>query len=113
MYLPRATGTLNRRPSNDMRNDPLMTVRKMFAVFLVSTFLLNCRASLPVRTFKSQEEAGTVQVAVQSMAPFDEDFINQLQPTLALTDDQAAAAITLSRIQDIQRFRAMLIEAGL
>ncbi|MEA2165643.1 MAG: hypothetical protein QOK37_3770 [Thermoanaerobaculia bacterium] len=86
---------------------------KLAVAISVLLSFMHCTAALPTRTFRTQEDAGTVHVAVQSVAPFDEDFINELQPPLALTDEQASAAIALTRIEEIQRFRALMIEAGL
>jgi hypothetical protein len=84
-----------------------------FAITLSLVAVIGCvNASLPVKSFSRQEDAGTVHVAVQSIAPFDEDYITQLQPVLQLTDEQLANAIAQTRIQEIQRLRALLVEAG-
>jgi hypothetical protein len=84
---------------------------KVIVALLCGVLFANCTASLPVRTFRTQEDAGTVHVAVQSMAAFDEDFINQLQTPITITDDQAAIALTT--VRDVQRFRAFLAEMGI
>jgi len=42
----------------------------------------------PEAIFKTQPEAGTVHVGLQSVAPFEE-YLDQLQPTFTLTAEQA------------------------
>lgn len=90
-----------------------MRSRKLISFVLYVVVLNGCSASLPTREFRHQEDAGTVQVAVQSIAPFDEDFVNQLQPELALADEAAAGAIAQTRIQQLERVREILADIGI
>lgn len=58
--------------------------------------------------FADQEKAATVQVAVQSVAPF-EDYLSSLEPSFVVTTDQALnAAIAQTRSQDTQVVREFL-----
>jgi hypothetical protein len=59
-------------------------------------------------TFHHQEDAGTVQVAVQSVAPF-EDYISTLEPKFTLsTQDALSAALTQTQTEDSQIIRELL-----
>jgi hypothetical protein len=79
-------------------------------IVLSSLVLSSCsffHDTSPVR-FHQQEEAGSVHVAVQSVAPF-EGYINSLQPQFALNSEQALAeAIQQTQTEDSQVFRALL-----
>lgn len=58
--------------------------------------------------FKQQEEAGSVQVGVQSVAPFEE-YVDSLQPRFTLTEQAAFdTAIAQSQIEDLREMRALL-----
>lgn len=59
-------------------------------------------------TFKTQEEAGTVQVAVQSVAPF-EDYISTLEPKFNLKpEDALAQALAQTQAEDSQIVRQFM-----
>src|SRR5262245_13531704 len=63
----------------------------------------------PVNELSSQVEAGAVEVAVQSVAPFEE-YIEQLQPRFTLGGQTALdEAIAQSQIQQIQALRALIL----
>lgn len=66
---------------------------------ITSCSLFNSNAPVKLRT---QEEVGTVQVAVQSVAPF-EDYISSLEPQFELkAQDAFAQAIAQTQTQDTQ-----------
>lgn len=72
---------------------------------------MGCATELPQPEqvyFKSQEEAGSVQVGVQSVAPFEE-YIDSLQPRFVL-DEQGAfnAAISQTQMLDIRQLEVLL-----
>jgi hypothetical protein len=79
---------------------------------VVLAFVTSCRTGLPVRTFSTQEAAGTVHVAVQSVAAFDEEYIEQLQPKFDPNDVTSASAITLTRIRELEQLRDLLLQAS-
>lgn len=63
-------------------------------------------------TFRHQEDAGTVQVAVQSVAPF-EDYISSLEPQFSLsTQDALTAALAQTQTEDSQFIRELLANAS-
>jgi len=83
------------------------------SIALIAVFVIaSCRTGLPVKTFSTQEEAGSVHVAVQSVALFDEEYIDQLQPQLDPNDVTSASAITLTRIRQLEQLRDLLIQAN-
>jgi hypothetical protein len=74
--------------------------------FLAGTWACSS-ASLKERTFRYQHQAGSVQVAVQSVAPFEE-YIDDLQPRFSLSaQDALDQAIPLTRIEEIQELRSL------
>ena len=85
-------------------------MRKLTALLLVSTVVAGCSFRPPMKRFSTQEEAGTVHVAVQSIARFDDAYTDQLQPRFALTSEQALNAISQTQISEMERLRALLAE---
>src|SRR5437016_4672117 len=64
-------------------------------------------------TFKTQEEAGTVQVAVQSVAPF-EDYISTLEPKFTLKPEDALnQAVAQTQAEDTQIVRQFMASLAL
>lgn len=84
-------------------------------LILMGTWSLACspglasvKPSLTPVYFESQEEAGSVQVGVQSVAPFEE-YVDSLQPRFTLTEQAAfETAIAQSQIEDLREMRALL-----
>lgn len=81
--------------------------RAMSLLFVV--LLLSCGSS-DVRRFDYREDAGSVHVAVQSVAPFDSDFIQEMQFPLQVSDTEASNAIAQSRLLEILEVRKLLLE---
>ena len=63
-----------------------------------------------MKRFATQEEAGSVQVAIQSIARFDDVYIDALQPRFDVSSQDALDAISQSQISEVQRLRAIVAE---
>jgi hypothetical protein len=62
--------------------------------------------------FASQQDAGAVQISVQSVAPFEE-YVDALQPRFALTPDAAfETAIADTQLAELRALRSALFSAG-
>lgn len=86
-----------------------------FLVLAVAVGLLGCGTyalksqTMAQKTFKFQEEAGSVFVGIQSVAPFT-DYIDSLQPKFSLSpEDALTKAIPTTQIQQLADLRAMLL----
>lgn len=89
-------------------------MRRFTAVAALVVFSLTaCSLRPPMKRFSTQEEAGTVHVAVQSIARFDDAYTDQLQPHFELTSEQALSAISQTQISEMERLRALLAEINL
>jgi hypothetical protein len=63
--------------------------------------------------YRAQEDAGTVEIAVQSVAPFEE-YVDQLQPRFTLTADAAyQAAITDTQLEELRALRSLAFSLGI
>jgi hypothetical protein len=85
--------------------------RRPLTLAILGLYSLSCATGVKPKRFRSQVEAGAIAVSIQSIAPFDEQYIEQLQPKVEMPAD--AAAIALTQIRQIQQLRQLLIEAGL
>jgi len=64
-------------------------VASLLIAFLVApTSFASWRVNVNPWRERRQDDIATVQVAVQSIAPF-EDYIDSLQPNFSMTDDKA------------------------
>ncbi len=89
----------------------MRNARWLLTLITLGIVSFSCRTGLPVKRFSSHEAAGSIAVSIQSIAPFDEQYIEQLQPKVEMPAD--AAAITQTQIRQIQQLRQLLVEAGL
>lgn len=98
------------------RCDPSLSRHLRVTAYLLLFFVLTgCLRppGLGVKTFTTQEAAGSVHVSIESSASFDSDYIDQMQLNFELTNDQALSlAIAQAQVRDLLQFRALLIEAG-
>jgi hypothetical protein len=88
----------------------MTNARRLLTTIILCVFSFSCRTGLPVKRFRNHEDAGSIAVSIQSIAPFDEQYIEQLQPKVEMPAD--AAAITQTQIRQIQQLRQALVEAG-
>jgi hypothetical protein len=81
----------------------------LLASFALTIAPLGCRStSLKEVTFSDQPSAGSVHVAAQSIAPFDE-YIDSLQPRFDLSSAQALdQAIPLVALREVQELRSLV-----
>lgn len=85
--------------------------RRLTAIVLLVVFALGgCSLRAPMKRFATKEEIGTVHVAVQSIAKFDDEYTDQLQPHFELTTADALNAIAQTQVSEMERFRALLAE---
>ncbi|HKV08192.1 MAG TPA: hypothetical protein VJ725_08650 [Thermoanaerobaculia bacterium] len=93
-----------------MRTTILLTA----ALLAAACGTLNPKPPKPeVVRFKSQNEAGSVLVGVQSVAPF-EAYVDALQPRFVLSSDDALRdAISASQIQDLRQLRSLALRIAL
>ncbi|HUR82383.1 MAG TPA: hypothetical protein VM733_16585 [Thermoanaerobaculia bacterium] len=66
-----------------------------------------------MKRFSTQEEAGTVHVAVQSIARFDDEYTDELQPHFDLSSEDALDAISQTQVSEMERLRALLAELNI
>lgn len=88
-------------------------MRRIAAFVLLLGISSSCSLRAPMKRFSTQEEAGTVHVAVQSIAKFDDAYTDQLQPHFDLTSEQALNAISQTQVAEMERMRALLAELNL
>lgn len=84
--------------------------RRIAAVLVVALLFNGCSLRSPMKRFGTQEQAGTVHVAVQSIARFDDAYTDQLQPHFDLTSEKALDAISQTQVSEMERLRALLAE---
>jgi len=91
------------------------TVRQSVVASLIALLLTQGCLSLrrPMKRFATQEEAGSVQVAIQSIARFDDVYIDALQPHFDVTSKDALDAIAQTQVSEVQRLRALVAELTL
>lgn len=89
-----------------------LSKRRLTALVLLFVFVLGgCSLRAPMKRFATKEEIGTVHVAVQSIAKFDDEYTDQLQPRFELTAaDALNAAVAQTQVSEMERFRALLAE---
>lgn len=93
-----------------MRTPVLLTA----ALLAAACGTLNPKPPKPEEVrFKFQNEAGSVLVGVQSVAPF-EAYVDALQPRFALnSDDALKGAISTSQIQELRQLRSLALRIAL
>ena len=88
-------------------------LKKFTAVLVIATLSNGCSffsQRAPMKRFSTQEQAGTVHVAVQSIARFDDAYTDQLQPRFDLTSQAALEAISQTQVSEMERLRVLLAE---
>ena len=88
------------------------SAREALAVSMIALFFMQGCLSLrrPMKRFSTQEEAGSVQVAIQSIARFDDVYIDALQPHFDVSSKDALDAIAQTQVSEVQRLRALVAE---
>src|SRR5215213_7624533 len=85
-------------------------MRRIAVVSLLFAVSIGCSLRSPMKRFRTQEEAGTVHVAVQSMARFDDVYTDELQPHFDLNAKDALDAISQSQVSEMERLRSFVAE---
>src|SRR3954454_23447602 len=66
------------------RRRKMKHARRLLTLAILGLYCLSCATGVKPKRFHSQEEAGSIAVSIQSIAPFDEQYIEQLQPKVEM-----------------------------